>query len=50
MDFRQRYQFDALKDLIGKGGFAKVYKATDTLRKRTVALKFYTELNQINTI
>lgn len=42
MDFRQRYQFDALKDLIGKGGFAKVYKATDTLRKRTVALKFYT--------
>ncbi len=42
MDFKKRYQFDVKKDLVGKGGFAKVFKAFDQVRKRTVALKFYT--------
>ncbi|MGB0840143.1 MAG: serine/threonine-protein kinase [Chitinophagales bacterium] len=40
-EFKQRYRYDANKDLIGKGGFAKVYRAYDTLMNRTVALKFY---------
>lgn len=42
MKFRERYLFDPSKDFIGKGGFSKVFKAYDTIRKRTVALKFYT--------
>ncbi len=41
MKFRERYQFDLKKDFVGKGGFAKVYRAFDTIRKREVALKFY---------
>ncbi len=41
MDFQKRYQFDPQTDMVGKGGFAKVFRAFDTVRKRTVALKFY---------
>ena len=41
MKFRERYIFDPKKDFIGKGGFSKVYKAFDKIRKRYVALKFY---------
>ncbi len=41
MDFTKRYQFNPQKDLLGKGGFSKVYRAVDTIRKRTVALKFF---------
>ncbi len=41
MDFRERYIFDVKKDFVGKGGFARVYKALDKVRQRTVALKFY---------
>jgi serine/threonine protein kinase len=41
MKFRDRYKFETSKDFIGKGGFSKVYKAFDVIRKRNVALKFY---------
>ncbi|MEZ4884476.1 MAG: serine/threonine-protein kinase [Chitinophagales bacterium] len=41
MKFRERYTFDSNKDFIGKGGFSRVYKAFDNIRKRYVALKFY---------
>ncbi len=40
-EFRQRYQYIPERDLLGKGGFAKVYKALDVVENRTVALKFY---------
>jgi serine/threonine protein kinase len=42
MDFKNRYRFDPQKDLIGRGGFARVFKATDVLLDRVVAIKFYT--------
>jgi formylglycine-generating enzyme required for sulfatase activity/serine/threonine protein kinase len=42
MEFKDRYKFDVDKDFLGKGEFSRVYRATDTLLERTVALKFYT--------
>jgi serine/threonine protein kinase len=38
MNFKQKYP---ATDLLGKGGFAEVYKATDLLLDRIVALKFF---------
>ncbi len=40
-EFRGRYRYDPHTDILGKGGFAKVYKAYDTLMQRNVAIKFY---------
>ena len=41
MTFQERYSFNPQTDLIGSGGFARVFKAYDNLLKRWVALKFY---------
>lgn len=41
MNFQERYIFNPQTDLIGTGGFARVFKANDKLLNRQVALKFY---------
>jgi serine/threonine protein kinase len=46
MQFKDRYRYNPEKDLLGKGGFAKVFMAYDTLLERPVALKFFTAETQ----
>lgn len=41
MLIKDRYEYDPAKDLIGKGGFARVFRARDTLLDREVALKVF---------
>lgn len=41
MNFTDRYTYDPVNDLIGTGGFSKIYKAYDSLREEYVALKFF---------
>lgn len=41
MSFQERYKYNPNKDLLGKGGFARVYKATDILLDREVAIKVF---------
>jgi formylglycine-generating enzyme required for sulfatase activity/serine/threonine protein kinase len=41
MKIQGRYEYDPQKDLLGKGGFARVFRATDTLLHRDVALKVF---------
>jgi len=42
MDFKERYTYDTETDLLGRGGFARVYKAFDVLLERYVAVKVFT--------
>jgi serine/threonine protein kinase len=41
MIIQNRYEYDPAKDLLGKGGFARVFRAQDTLLHREVALKVF---------
>ncbi len=41
MEFQKRYEFNPAVDLIGEGVFSRVYRATDLLLERTVALKYF---------
>ncbi len=51
MDFKDRYIYNSQVDFLGKGGFARVYKAKDVLLNRIVALKFFdVEQNQKNNL
>ena len=43
MKFQERYQFDFAQDLLGVGGFARVYKAKDVLLDRDVAIKIFNQ-------
>lgn len=46
MHFKDRFTYHTKTDLLGIGGFARVFRATDNLLKRTVALKFFTNIDE----
>ena len=40
-EFRERYQYDSVKDQLGQGAFGRVFRARDLLLDRWVALKIF---------
>jgi TPR repeat protein len=50
MKLNNRYEYNPATDLLGKGGFARVYKAQDLLLNRTVALKVFTGMGQYSVL
>jgi serine/threonine protein kinase len=48
MKIQSRYEYDPDKDLLGKGGFARVFRAQDTLLDRYVALKVFSNSQHHN--
>ena len=38
-EFIERYHYDATRDLLGKGGFGRVYRAYDRIEHEYVAIK-----------
>jgi serine/threonine protein kinase len=45
MSFFTRYKYDPQTDILGSGGFAKVFKAWDSDLEMFVALKIFTSTN-----
>lgn len=48
MEILNKYVYDPQMDLLGKGGFATVYKAYDKILEMPVALKFFHPQEQSN--
>ncbi len=48
MEILNKYSYDPQNDLLGKGGFATVYKAYDKVLDMPVALKFFHPQDQAN--
>jgi serine/threonine protein kinase len=48
MEILNKYRYDPQTDLLGRGGFATVYKAYDKILDMPVALKFFQSQDAAN--